>query len=208
MSDLHKALGDITSIRRQLALTTEFRGYGPVTLAATGLLALAAAAAQSRWLPAPAHHPHAYITLWIATAVLSAALIAFETLTRSRRIHSGLASEMIYMAVAQFLPAAAAGLLAALVLALAAPTALWMLPSLWQIIFSLGVFASCRFLPRPILAVGIWYLLTGLICLSASGAAALNPWAMGLPFAIGQMLVAAILYFTAEPTDLTEPTDA
>ena len=31
MNDLHKALGDIDSIRRQVADSTEFRGYGPAT---------------------------------------------------------------------------------------------------------------------------------------------------------------------------------
>ena len=36
MNDLNKALGDISSIRRQVAHATEFRGYGPATLAGTG----------------------------------------------------------------------------------------------------------------------------------------------------------------------------
>ena len=35
MNDLYKALGDISSIRRQVAHSTEFRGYGPATLATT-----------------------------------------------------------------------------------------------------------------------------------------------------------------------------
>ena len=39
MNDLNKALGDISSIRRQVARSTEFRGYGPATLAATGVFA-------------------------------------------------------------------------------------------------------------------------------------------------------------------------
>ena len=43
MDDLKKALGDISSIRRQVARATEFRGYGPATLAATGVLAILAA---------------------------------------------------------------------------------------------------------------------------------------------------------------------
>ena len=33
MSELHKALADIGSIRRQMAHATEFRGYGPATSA-------------------------------------------------------------------------------------------------------------------------------------------------------------------------------
>ena len=57
-----------------------------------------------------------------------------------------------------------------------------MLPGIWQIIFSLGVFSSCRFLPRPMVAAGVWYLLTGLICLSLGDTRALSPWAMGIPF--------------------------
>ena len=39
MDDLNKALGDISRIRRQVARSTEFHGYGPATLAATGALA-------------------------------------------------------------------------------------------------------------------------------------------------------------------------
>jgi len=166
MNDLHKALGDITSIRRQMARSTEFHGYGPATLAATGMLAILAAGAQALWLPDPANHIPAYLSIWISTAILSAGLIAVQTVTRTNRVHSGMADEMIRMAVEQFLPSVGAGALLTIVLALSVPSALWMLPGLWQVIFSLGVFSSCRFLPRPIVAAGAWYLLSGLTCIA------------------------------------------
>jgi len=68
-------------------------------------------------------------------------------------------------------------------------------PGLWQVIFSLGFLASCRSLPRPMYAVGVWYLAAGLTCLAlAGGAHSLSPWAMAVPFGIGQLLMAAILY--------------
>jgi hypothetical protein len=118
--------------------------------------------------------------------------------TRSRRIHSGLADEMIRMAVEQFLPSALAGTLITVVVGRYVPYALWMLPGLWQVIFSLGVFSSCRFLPRPMVAAGGWYLLTGLICVSLGDARALSPWAMGFPYGVGQLLVATILLFTSK----------
>ena len=71
-----------------------------------------------------------------------------------------------------------------------------MLPGLWQVLFSMGVFASCRFLPRQMFAVGVWYLAAGLTCLAlGSGARAFSPWAMGLPFGFGQLLVATVLQF-------------
>ena len=196
MNDLNRALGDIGTIRRQMARSTEFHGYGPATLAGTGVLAVAAAVVQALWVPNPAHRVAAYLAIWIVTAIVSAALIGAQMLTRTHRIHSGLADEMIHMAVEQFLPAAGAGALVAFVLAYSVPSALWMLPGLWQVIYGLGVFASCRFLPRPIAAAGAWYLLTGLVCISLAGGRALSPWAMGIPYGAGQLLVAGILLFT------------
>jgi hypothetical protein len=197
MNDLHKALGDISSMRRQMARATEFRGYGPATLAATAGFAVVAALAQSRWVARPQEHIAGYLSVWIGTALASAALIGLQMQTRSRRLHSGLADEMIRMAVEQFLPSALAGALTTFVLVRYAPQASWMLPGLWQLIFSLGVFSSCRFLPGPMVAAGVWYMATGLICLSFGDTRAFSPSAMGIPYAFGQLLVASILYCTA-----------
>jgi hypothetical protein len=195
MGDLEKALAEITQIRSQIARGTEFRGLGAATLAATGALALLAAAAQALWLPEPARHVEAYLALWLGVAAASIMLIGIETVTRTARVHSGLAQEMILTAVEQFLPAAAAGALLTAVLYQVAAAALWMLPGLWQIVFSLGVFASRRSLPPAILLAGLWYLATGLACLAfAGGADAFSPWAMGLPFGIGQTLIAVIVH--------------
>jgi len=193
--DLNKALADITAIRSQMARGTEFQGYGPATVAATGVLALAAAGIQMLWLPDPAAHVFSYLALWITTAAVSIVLIGIEMVARSRRIHSGLADEMIHAATEQFIPAGVAGALLTVVLFRFAPVSLWMLPGLWQIVFSLGFFASCRSLPRPMLAVGVWYLAAGLASLAfANGAQAFAPWAMALPFGLGQLLMAGILY--------------
>src|SRR5215469_9225065 len=96
MYDLNKALGDISSIRRQMAQSTEFRGYGPATLAATGAIALVAAAVQALFVPDAASHIPAYLAVWISTAVLSALMIGAQMLTRARRMHSGMADEMIH----------------------------------------------------------------------------------------------------------------
>ena len=47
-------------------------------------------------------------------------------------------------------------------------------------------------------AAGAWYLLTGLACITRAHGRALSPWAMGIPYGAGQVLVAAILLFTAQ----------
>lgn len=197
MQDLHKALGEISSIRRQMARTTEFRGYGPATLATTAAFAVIAAGAQHFAAPDAEKNLSAYFGIWIATAALSALVTGIQMHTRARRMHSGLSDEMIHIAVEQFMPSAVAGVLITAVLGRNAPGAVWMLPGLWQVLYSLGVFSSCRFLPKPMLAAGGWYLVTGLVCLSLGDARALSPWAMGLPFGVGQLLIAAVLYFAA-----------
>src|ERR1700739_577190 len=128
MNDLYKALGDISSIRKQVASTTEFRGYGPATLATTSVFAVLAAALQRIYVPDPANHIPAYLAIWISTAILSAPLTGIQMYTRSRRLHSALSNEMIRQAVEQFLPSVGAGLLLTIVLVLCVPLALWMLP--------------------------------------------------------------------------------
>lgn len=198
MRDLDRALADISEIRSQLARGRgeRFRGYGAATLAATGVFAAAGGFAQARWLPDASHQPPSYVALWSAIAAVSVIVIGVETVLRTRRAHGGMAQEVLLNAVEQFLPAGIAGVLLTAVLLRFAPEALWMLPGLWQVVFALGVFASCRFLPRPMLLVGGWYLATALACLvRARGADAFSPWAMGAPFAIGQLMVAAILQF-------------
>jgi hypothetical protein len=61
------------------------------------------------------------------------------------------------------------------------------------------MFASARLLPRPIFAVAGFYLFTGILLLAWSqDGASLSPWCMGVPFAVGQLSAAAILYWTLE----------
>jgi hypothetical protein len=204
MTDLNQALIDIRSIRRQVAHTTEFRGYGPLTLSATAVFALLAGAAQSRWLPEPATHPATYVALWLATGFLSAALIVAQMFARADRLHSGMADEMIHMAVAQFLPAGIVGIILPFVLLHITYDVFWMLPGLWQIVFSLGVFASCRCLPRPMRIAGVWFLLTGLACVSLGGTRALAPAMMSYPYAVGMGFVAVVHYLSAKKVSLDE----
>jgi len=205
MQDLDKALADIGAIRSQIAAGTAFRGYGPAAMAATGCVALATSVLQFALLDDPTGHPLTFLFGWVAAALLSSGLIWIEMQARSRRHHSGLADAMIHQAVEQFLPAGVAGLLLAVMLWKFAPETLWLLPGLWQVLVSLGVFASVRSLPRSVALAGAWYFVAGFtVLLLASQSHALSPWTMGLPFAIGQSLMATILYFATGDNDAEE----
>ncbi|MDP9050121.1 MAG: hypothetical protein M3O31_05260 [Acidobacteriota bacterium] len=187
-----------------MAETTEFRGYGPFTLSMTTVLALLAGAAQPYFLPEPAAHPGKYVALWFTTGVFSAALIGIQMVTRATRLHSGMADEMVRMAVAQFLPAAIAGAVLPFVLLHVTHSVFWMLPGLWQIVFSLGVFASRRCLPGPMMLAGGWFLLTGLGCLALGDARALAPGTMAGSYAVGMALVATIHSLSAKEASIDE----
>lgn len=195
MPSVREALSEIRSIRGQMARSIEFRGYGPITLASTGTLAIVIASIQKLWAVDLEHEPARFLAMWIGAAAVSLTFISIETVARARRIHSVLATQMMHSAVEQFMPSIVAGILLTAVLAHAAPQNLWMLPGLWQILFSLGVFASCRFLPHGTFWVGVWYLATGMACLAIGPDVPASPWEMGIPFGIGHLMVAGVLQF-------------
>ncbi len=205
MRDLDKALADILAIRSQIAASTAFRGYGPTALAATGGLALVTTIGQAILLDDPTGHPLTYFAGWIVAAILSCAIIGIEMRGRSQRLHSGLADQMIYNAIEQFLPAGVAGVLLGGLLVRLAPESLWMLPGLWQVLVSLGIFASVRSLPRGATLAGAWYFVVGFaVLMLAAHSHTLSPWTMGLPFVVGQFLMAATLHLASGYDDVEE----
>ena len=202
--ELHKALVQIDQIRLQMARAALFRGYRAATVSTIGAIAILAGVAQAALLSDPAGNIGAYLAIWIGTGLIGVTLVGFEMMARYWHTRSPLTKHITWNAVEQFLPTLAACGLVTVILVPCAHESLWMLPGLWQIMFSLGIFASCRFLPRQISLVGTFYLVTGLGCLAlAQGQWAFSPWAMAGPFGIGHFLTAAILYWTLERGDDT-----
>jgi hypothetical protein len=197
--ELREALSHIAEIRARAAATQQFRGYRAAPVAASGVLALLAAAAQPLVVPNPAADLTGYLALWLTAAVLGAAAAGVRIAVRDWYDGRTLDRELTWLAVGQFVPCLVAGGLVTLAVARHAADVGWMLPGLWQILFALGVFASCRLLPKATGWVGLFYLVTGTLNLAAfQGDRAFAPWAMGLPFGLGQLATAAILYWNLE----------
>ena len=198
--DLREALTQISEIRQQVARTETFRGYRAAPVAFSGLIACTAATLQLALLPAPLDRPAEYLALWVGAALLSMAVVAVVLYLHCRQAPSTtLTRSNTQLAVGQFLPPIVAGGLLTFALFSSAPQALWMLPGLWSVLFSLGVFASYRLLPRATFWVAVYYLAAGIACLVlAQDEWALSPLAMALPFGLGQFLAAGILYWTLE----------
>jgi len=197
--ELREALSQISEIRSQMARAETFRGYRSVTVGFSGLLALIGAAVQSICIPRPARHIEAYLGLWIGIATVSVIVCGTEMVIRARRATLPLTRQITLLAVEQFVPCIVAGALTTFVLVQFAGQSLWMLPGLWSIIFSLGVFASCRLLPRQTFWVASWYLVAGVGALAlGQGEAAFSPWAMAATFGVGQLTAAVVLYAALE----------
>jgi hypothetical protein len=197
--ELRDALTQISEIRLQLARNEVFRGYRAMPVAFSGGVAVLAAVIQSITIPDPVAQIGPYLVLWIGAAIVSALAAGLEMMIRARNSNTTKTRELTWLALEQFCPALMAGALLTVVLVRSAPDSVWLLPGLWQILYSLGIFASCRLLPRPTFWVGVFYLGTGLAVIAfAHGDAALSPWSMGLPYFTGQIMAALVLYFTLE----------
>lgn len=200
--ELREALDSIAAIRRRMAETEVFRGYRALPVAVSAVLALAAGFLQPVLVPRPEQDVRGYVALWSAIALLSIGAAGLAMFVRDRVAGTSLTRPVTWLAVGQFLPCLVAAAAVTAVLVRVAAEAVWVLPGLWQVFFSQGVFASCRLLPRPAFAVGLWYLVAGTATLVlARGTDALSPWAMAVPFGVGQLAAAAVLYWTLERPD-------
>lgn len=197
--ELRDAIEQVARIHEHVARSRVFRGYRSITTAMTGAIALLAAAAQSMLLPNPSAHVSAYLAIWIITAAICLTLEAITIAIRFFRCNSILERDTTLCAVQQLIPSLVAGLLLTCVLYLFAFESLWMLPGLWAILFSFGVFASRSLLPPATRWVGGYYMLSGMLALATfQGELAYSPAAMALTFGVGQLLSAFVLYWTLE----------
>ena len=199
MHNVDKALADISEIRSQMAVGRMFRGFGPAVIALTGLFAALLTSAQMIWPEALAATQFALLGWWIFAAILSVIFIGIEMFALSRRHHGGLADSMITNAVQTFLPIGAAGSVIGFIVLKNAPDLAWLLPGIWQLLIAIGIFSSLKFLPKLITIAGAWYFIAGsVVLLLGSLGHPLTALVMGIPFAIGQWIMAFILYKTLE----------
>jgi hypothetical protein len=195
MNDIDSALHDIARLREQLAASSRFEGLAPRIVAFTGVLALALAAWQVQM-------GDASLAAWILLAAISATLIGTEAIIRARKVHRSMADRLLNTALRRFLPTAMAGAIIGVVILVRHPEHASLLPGLWQLLMGVGIFAVLGNLPRQMVLAAIFYFASGTLCLllSEPQPQALS-WLMGLPFGLGQMLVAMVLYQASREQD-------
>jgi hypothetical protein len=197
--ELREALLHISEIRQQMARSEIFRGYRSIPVAITGGLGVVAACLQPVFVLSPAQQIDRYLALWIGVAVVGLMLAGVQLARRAQLAGPSVSRELTRLAVEQFSPCVVIGGLVTLCLYVGARDSLWMLPGLWSLFFALGIFSSYRLLPWQVFWAGLYYVVCGCCWLVlGQGEQAFAPWQMGVSFGGGQLLCAAILYWTLE----------
>jgi hypothetical protein len=194
--NVHEALGALAEIHEQLAKGEIYRGYHPTATAASGLCGLIATAVQP-WVIA-AHDSRGFLVYWLGTAIFCALVSSSVTIVRYLTVESESDRRRTRQVVGQFGPSLAAGAMLGLAWRkVDAPVEL--LPGLWAMLFSLGIFSSRPYLPRAAGWVGLGYLSAGSAWLlwppadlSAAGQA------IGVTFGAGQAAAALVLWRNQE----------
>jgi hypothetical protein len=198
--NIHDALLQISEIRQRMAWSVTFRGYRASTTALTSVIAITAALLQAWRQPEVGVNVYEYLSIWFTAAIAGVIIVAIGFVLRRGEYADGhIAGALTVAATECVLPPLLAGVLVTYAIVFFQPFAMiGLLPGLWMILFSLGIFASRRLLPRAVFVIAGYYLLCGLICLTLYPRQAFSPWTMGGVFGIGQMLAAFILYYTLE----------
>ena len=184
------ALARLADIHAQVARGAHFHGYRAAPVAAMGVVALIAAAAEGTFvwhaLGAAAPSPQQHAAYWLGVAALCAGIAVLDLVRR----YGLLPRRTTGLALGQLAPALGVGFVLAWTLWSSAE----LLPGLWTMVFGLGVLASAPYLPRPVLAVALYYIAAGAaLTLATREGIGASPWTMGLTFGVGQLASAAAL---------------
>lgn len=195
--DAPRALTQIAEIHKQIAKGEIYRGYRSLPIALSGVLGLGAALVQPT-IDGTAD-PVDFVWYWTAVAAL-AVLVGVSEIAYNYVLHEAASGRRrTRLVLGQFLP----GIIGAAVLTVSfvhvGPRLVALLPGVWAICFGIGTFSSRPYLPRASGLVALYYFTAGSLLLwTADLDATMNGWRVGGVFGVGQLLAAAVLYWTLE----------
>jgi len=195
--DFSRALGQIADIHQQLVKSETYRGYRSLPLAASGLIGLGAA-----WAQAPAlgvSDPLGFVIYWVAIAACAGFVGASEIIYNYVVHDDRAARRRTRLVVGRFVPSVLAGAIITASFVHLSAALVPLLPGLWALCFGIGTFASRPHLPKSAVAVAWFYYVAGVILLwVARGPEPLRGWWVGGTFGTGQLLAAAVVYWSLE----------
>jgi hypothetical protein len=187
--EVSRALADLEEVRSRLAAVQRFRGWSGGAAVMSGTAALTIGLYQLVVLPAPVSALDAsrYVTMWIACLIFALAInygAIVLWLARNWTLRARSELRTVGMTI---VPAIATG--GVLTAALINHHLDGLLPGVWCVCYSMGLFASRAMVPRGVLAVAALFGAAGTALLFAQDTGALRWWVMPATFGVGQLLI-------------------
>ena len=202
---LRDALSDIADIRAVLDRNQSIRGFRSIAIGVSAGFVLLGSFLQ---LHLNVHNtPSLYLDIWLCVAIASLLITAVEMIVRGRRSNEFAVWKMHGRVIGSLMPSFLAGAIvtAALIIDLKSnefrffrPN-MWLLPGIWSLIYSLGLFSCCTLLHRATRWAAVYFFIAGCIYLWGNWSPrTVEAWHMVAIFGVGQSLLAAILYWKVE----------
>jgi hypothetical protein len=153
-----RAMENILFIRRTMEASGTFTSVSGVGGIAMGLIAVGAATFAARF-----PSPEARLRVWLGAAVVAAAVSGFAVVRKASRRRESALSGPGRRFVLNFMPAVLAGAVLTAALFRAGPIEL--LPGTWLLLYGTGVVTGGAFSVRVVPAMGLGFMLFGVIAL-------------------------------------------
>ncbi|MBL4890123.1 MAG: hypothetical protein JKX97_08915, partial [Candidatus Lindowbacteria bacterium] len=151
--EVEKAISQISEIHSQISRSEHYRGLRALPVALTGATAIFAGFFQHQIINsflAPLGIPFSicFVLYWCSIAVISL-VIALSGISRNYFLHDDTMDRKKTIVILEnFLPCLVVGMIVTLGITSLIPTNIALLPGIWTLVFTLGVFAARPFLPR------------------------------------------------------------
>jgi hypothetical protein len=205
---LTEVLERVSQIHAQLAKGEVYRGYRPLAVALAGGCGILGLMVQPL-LVGPEDF-RGCVLYWMGVAAVACLVGGGATAVNHFFREDEFARRRTRHVLGQFLPCLVVGAILTAGVWKLDDTALVLLPGLWAVVFSLGLFASRPYLPAEVTWGGWWYLVMGSAFLAIPPAnAEAAGWMVGGTFGAGHLMIALILYRDQRrlPHDGEEGTD-
>ncbi|MEO1616264.1 MAG: hypothetical protein AAFV88_10470 [Planctomycetota bacterium] len=194
MMNLDEAIDKLDAMSVIAERANTFNGLRAAPIAITGVIGLATALVQPLFVSAEEASAHRFVLLWALAAFGCLSVVLIDLRLRYLRESTRRKQRLTLQVLGKLAPSIVTGAAIAFIVLQHSPELAWTLPSWWAILLGMGICSCSSLLPHRLLAVGAYYIGTGLLALLiAKGDWSLHPLAMAIPFVGGQFLTAWLI---------------
>jgi hypothetical protein len=193
--EMHRALSGIREMGDVLARARHSTCFRPIPIALTALMAVVASVMSPLFVESGSPMGASFVRYWIVIAGVNAMIVAIDLGHQYWRTDSELQRSKTRIAIYQFAPCIVIGAFATLCLTSTNHLYVSLLPGLWCMVVSLGMFATLYNAPPAMIFPAAYYAVVGgLYWRFNAWSCGLGPWSMGIAFGIGQAWIAVVLW--------------